>query len=90
MGLRTFTIVGELLWYYCSLACESHLASMEFDFVMIVPLLPFTGAFSLSLDVGYLFLVSSSILLSMVIQQLDVILVLSQEKMSTCPSALPS
>ena len=28
---------------------------MEFNFVMIVPLLPFTEASSLSLDVGYLF-----------------------------------
>ena len=36
-------------------------------------------ASSLSLDMGYLFLVGSSILLSMVVQQLVVILVLSQE-----------
>ena len=55
MGFRTFTIVGEFLWYCCSLACESHLVGMEFNFVMIVPLLPFTEASSLSLDVGYLF-----------------------------------
>ena len=89
VGFRTFTAGQELLWYYCSLACESHLASMEFDFVMIVPLLPFTRAFSLSLDVGYLFLVGSSILLSMVVQQLVAILVLSQE-MNTHPSTLPS
>ena len=52
---------------------------MGFDFMLIVPLLPFTGAFSLSLDVGYLFLVGSSILLLMVVQQLVVILVLWQE-----------
>ena len=47
-------------------------------------------AFSLSLDVGYLFLVGSSILLSMVVQQLVAILVLSQEEMSAYPSTLPS
>jgi len=48
-------------------------------------------AFSLSLDVGYFFfLVGSSILLSMIVQQLVAILVLSQEEMSTRPSTLPS
>ena len=46
---------------------------------------------SLSLDVGYLFFGGGgpSILLSMVVQQLVAIFVLSQE-MSTCPSMLPS
>ena len=45
---------------------------------------------SLSLDVGYLFFGGGpSILLSMVVQQLVAIFVLSQE-MSTCPSTLPS
>ena len=42
-----------------------------------------------SLDVGYLFLVDSSVLLLMVVQQLVAILVLSQE-MSAWPSTLPS
>ena len=42
-------------------------------------------AFSLSLDVGYLFLVGSSILLSMVVEQLVAVLVLSQEEMRACP-----
>ena len=42
-------------------------------------------ASSLPLDVGYLFLVGSSILLSMVVQQLIVILVLSQEELHACP-----
>ena len=37
----------------------------------------------------YLFLVGANILLSMVVQQLVVILVFSQ-KMSACPSSLPS
>ena len=44
----------------------------------------------LSLDVGYLFLVSSSVFLSMIVQQLFVIPVLSQEGVSTRPSTLPS
>ena len=45
---------------------------------------------SLSLDKRYLFLVGTSILLSMVIQQLVAVLVLSQEERSTCPSTPPS
>ena len=53
-----------------------------FDFIVIVPL---TAASSLSLDIGYLFLVGSRILLSMIVQQPVVILVLSQEEMTTCP-----
>ena len=43
-------------------------------------------ASSLTLDVGYLVLVGSSTLLSIVVQQLVVISVLSQEQMCTCPS----
>ena len=43
----------------------------------------------LPLGLGYLFLVDSNILLSMVVQQLVVILGFSQ-KMSACPSTLPS
>ena len=42
-----------------------------------------TVASSLSLDVGFLFLVGSSVLLSMVVQHLFVILVFSQEEIST-------
>ena len=45
---------------------------------------------SLPLDMSYLFLVGSSILLLAVVQQLIVILEFSQEKMSACPSTLPS
>ena len=62
---------------------------MGFDFIMIAHSYHVTTASYLSLDVGYLFLVGSSILLSMVVQQLVAILVLSQE-MSTCPSIPPS
>ena len=39
---------------------------------------------------GIFFLVDSSILLSMVVQQLVATVVLSQEEMNTCPSTLPS
>ena len=61
---------------------------MRFDFIMIVhPLLPVATS-PLSLDVEYLPLVGSSILLLMVFQQLVVILVFSQEKMSACPSLM--
>ena len=45
---------------------------------------------SLSLDVGYLFLVSSGVLLSMSVQQLVAILVLLQEEMGAYPFTLPS
>ena len=54
---------------------------MGFDVIMIAPLLPSRNS-SLSLDMGYLFLMGSSILLLMVVQQLVVILVLLQEQMS--------
>ena len=42
------------------------------------------------LDVGYLFLVGSNILLLMVVQQLVAVLESLQKKMSTCPSTPPS
>ena len=45
---------------------------------------------SLSLVMGYLFLVGSSILLLMVVEQLVAVLVLSQEEMSVPPSTPPS
>ena len=43
------------------------------------------GVSSLSLDVGYLFLVGANILLSLVVKQQVIILEFSQEKMSACP-----
>ena len=57
---------------------------------MISPLLPSCGDSPLPLDVGYLFLVGSNTLLSMVVQQWVVILEFPQEKMSTLPPTLPS
>ena len=50
----------------------------------------FAGTSPLPLEVGYLFLVGSNILLSMVAHQQVVILEFSQEKMSTPPSTPPS
>ena len=56
----------------------------------ISPLLPFCWGSPLPLDMGYLFLVGSNILLPMVVQQWVVILELSQEMMNTRPPTLPS
>ena len=47
-------------------------------------------AYPLPLDMGYLFLVGSNILLLMVVPQQVAILQFSQEKMCACPSTLPS
>ena len=52
------------------------------------PLYHLVGVSPLPLDVEYLFLVGSNILLSMIVQQLVVILVFSQEKMSACHSQI--
>ena len=61
-------------------ALQESLVGMEFDFNMIVLILPFCCKLLLcSLDVGYLSLVGSNILLSMVVQQLVAILVFSQK-----------
>ena len=61
-----------------------------FDFIMITLFLPLAAASSLSLDIGYLFLVGSSVLPSMAVQQLVATLVLSQEDVNACPSTPPS
>ena len=75
-----FGILFSSLWV-------THLAGMRFNFIVIAFLLPTCYSF-LSLDVGFLFVVGFSILLSMVVQQLFAIWVLSLE-MSTSPSTLP-
>ena len=68
----------------------THQTGMGFDFVMIVPLLPACcGFFVFGYGVFFYFLMDSSVLLSKIIQQLVVILVLSQEEMSACPSTPP-
>ena len=56
----------------------------------IFPSYCLAGASPLPLDMGYLFLVGSNILLLTVVQQQVVILEFSQEKMSARPSAPPS
>ena len=63
---------------------------MGFDFIVIVPFLPSHCSFSFVFGCGVSFLVSSSVFLSLIVQQLVVIPVLSQEGVSTCPSTPPS
>ena len=63
---------------------------MGFDFTVIAPLLPFRCGFSFVFGCGVSFLVSSSVFLSMIVQQLVVTLVFSQEGVRTHPSTLPS
>ena len=67
----------------------THLAGMGFDFIMIVPLLQSHCSFFFVFGCGVSFLVCSSVLLSMVVQQLVAVLVLSQE-MSALSSTPPS
>ena len=62
---------------------------MGFDFTLIVPLLPSHCGFSFVFGCGVSFLVSSSVFLSMTVQQLVVILVFSQEGVRARPS-IPS
>ena len=63
---------------------------MGFDFIVIVALLSSSCGFSFVFGCGVSVLVSSRVFLSMIVQQLVVILVLSQEEVSTRPSTLPS
>ena len=91
VGFRTFTIVQELLWYYCSLSLRrSHPVGKGFDLIVIKPLLLSHCGFFLAFGRVVSFLVGSSVLLSVIVQQLVAVLVLSQEEMSTHPSTLPS
>ena len=63
---------------------------MGFDFIVIAALLPSHCGFSFVFGCGVSFFVSSSVFLLMIVQQLVVILALSQEGVSARPSALPS
>ena len=91
VGLRTFTPVGGLLWYICSSVCESPTQGLwDLIFIVIAPLLPSHCSFSFVFGCGISFLVSCSVFLSITVQQLVVILVLSQEGVSARPSTLPS
>jgi len=77
VGFRTFTTVGELLCYYWSPVFGSPTWQVwEFDFIVIVPLLPSRYSF---FDFGRTvsFYGGSSILLSMAVDH--AILVFSQQ-----------
>ena len=90
MGLRT-SPVGELLSCYYSPICGSPTWQVwDFILLWLCPSYHLVMASSLSLDIGYLFLVGSSVLMSMIVQQMVAILVLSQEEISTHSSTLPS
>ena len=90
VGFRTFTTVGELLWY-CSPVCGSPTWQIrDWNLSWLCPSYVIAAVSSLSLDVGYLSFMGSSILLLMVVQQLVAILVLLREEMSTRPSTPPS
>ena len=74
------TTERHLLYFYFSL-CVTHLSDMGFDFIIIVLLRLLCLWTS-----GIFFLVGSSVLLSIIVQQLVTVLVLSQEEMSVYPS----
>ena len=63
---------------------------MGFDFTVIAPLLLSHDGFSFVFGCGVSFLVSSTVFLSMIVQQLFVILVFPQEGVRACPSTPPS
>ena len=62
---------------------------MGFDFIVIAPLLPSHCGSSFVFACGVSFLVSSNVFLSMTVQQLVVMLVLSPVGMSARPSSPP-
>ena len=90
MRLRTFTTEEEFLWYYFSPVCGSP-TLWVWDLILscLCPFYNLVGA-SLFLDREYLFLVGSSVLLSMVVQQLLTIFMLSREEKSVCPYIPPT
>ena len=68
----------------------AHLAGMGLDFTVIVTILLSHCGFSFVFGHGVSFFGRFQHLLLMIVQQLLVILMLLQEKMSACPSTLPS
>ena len=70
VGLRTFTTVGELLCYYYSPVCGLP-TWWVWDLSSLCPSYHLIAVSPLSLDKGYLFLVGSSILLSIVVHKLQ-------------------
>ena len=67
VGFRTLTRVGKLLWYYCSSICHPP-GGHGIWLLWFCPSYYLTVASSLSLDVGYLFLVGSGVLLLVVVR----------------------
>ena len=88
MRFSSFTTVGGLLF---SSLWVMHLWQV-WDLILLwsCPSYHPSVAYSLSLDMGYIFLVDSSILLSKIVQQLVLILLLLQEEMSAHHSTPPS
>ena len=82
MGLRTFTTVGKLLWYYCSPVCALLTLCTRIWFYNVCAPPTFSLQFIHRLRTWsiFFFLVSSSILLLMVVQHLVEILELLQER----------
>ena len=71
-------------------ALRATLSGMGFDSKWLHPCYHLPGASPLPLEVGYLFLVGSNMLLSMVVQQWVVILKFSEKKMRAHTSTPPS
>ena len=90
MRFRTFTTVGELLWYYCSPDCGLPTWKVRALILScLCPLLP--SCFSIFVSGRVVsFFGGSSVLLSVVVQQVVVTLVLLQEEMRVRPSTPPS
>ena len=82
IGRTSLLLLFSNLWV-------TQLASMIFDFIMVVPLLPAHCNFFFAFGCGLSFLVGFSVPL-MVVQQLVMLLALSQKEMSAHPSTLPS
>ena len=89
MGLRTFTPVGGLLWYNCSPVCHPPNGYGIWFYCDCAPP-TFSLWVFLCLWMWGIFFVRSIVFLSMIVQQLVVILVLSQEGVSACLSTLPA
>ena len=89
---RTFTKCEKFIWYYCSPVRGSYTRWVR-DLTFYHDCAPPTVSLWLLLcpwTWGIFFWLSSNILLLMVVEQLVVILVFSQERMSTGPSTPPS
>ena len=89
-GLRTFTPVDGLLWYNCSPVCDS--PTQQLWDLTLLWLRPSTMSLQLLLCLWMwgIFFGEFSVFLLMIVQQLVVILLFSQEGVRARPSTLPS